>query len=308
MDGSYDPRSDRLTLNLGKFGAVEFTRRTRDPALGFYPATPAADRYVYRPPAHEDDGWETASLQATGIELAPFAALAQRILDTQTDWYTAPYIQGLLIAHHGKLILEEYFYGFYRERSHDLRSASKTITGALVGIALDHGAHFRLDSAAYRLFPEYRQLANPDPRKLKITVQDLLTMNSGLACDDNDDKSPGNEDRMYAQTKEPDFYRYTLDLPMISRVSLTLRPATPAAGRRGYCAAVACTVTPPRLNSKRNNHTREPRPSAGANFHSPAASLARRAKYLLGPRFSRNSPTTSPEGSTSTRTVTLIWP
>jgi CubicO group peptidase (beta-lactamase class C family) len=228
MEGSYDSRSDRLTLNLSELGAVEFSRRTRDSALGFYPATPTEERYAYRPPVREDDGWETASLQTTGLQLDPLAALVQRILDTQTDWYTAPYIQGLLIAQHGKLVLEEYFYGFYRERSHDLRSASKTITGTLVGIALDHGARFALDSAVLRLFPEYQQLGNPDPRKLKITVQDLLTMNSGLECDDNDEKSPGNEDTMHAQTKQPDFYRYTLDLPMKN---------TPGDGTAVYCTA-----------------------------------------------------------------------
>jgi CubicO group peptidase (beta-lactamase class C family) len=41
-----------------------------------------------------------------------------------------------------------------------------------------------------------------------------MTMSSGLACDDNDDDSPGNEDVMQTQTAQPDWYKYTLDLPM----------------------------------------------------------------------------------------------
>jgi CubicO group peptidase (beta-lactamase class C family) len=64
------------------------------------------------------------------------------------------------------------------------------------------------------LFAEYKDFANPDPRKQKITVEDLLTMDSGYACDDNDDDSPGNEDTMQGQDKQPDWYKYTLDLPM----------------------------------------------------------------------------------------------
>ena len=37
---------------------------------------------------------------------------------------------------------------------------------------------------------------------------------SGLACDDNDDRSPGNEGTMQSQTRQPDWWKYTLDLPM----------------------------------------------------------------------------------------------
>src|SRR5512140_3329643 len=36
----------------------------------------------------------------------------------------------------------------------------------------------------------------------------------GLACDDNDDASPGNEGAMQSQSAQPDWYRYTLDLPL----------------------------------------------------------------------------------------------
>jgi CubicO group peptidase (beta-lactamase class C family) len=119
------------------------------------------------------------------------------------------------VARHDKLALEEYFYGFDRERPHDTRSSGKTLTGTLVGIALDQGAQFQLDSPIYPLFPEYKDFAHPDSRKQKITVEDLLTMDSGYACDDNDDDSPGNEDTMQGQARQPDWYKYTLDLPMM---------------------------------------------------------------------------------------------
>jgi CubicO group peptidase (beta-lactamase class C family) len=39
-------------------------------------------------------------------------------------------------------------------------------------------------------------------------------MTSGLACDDGNDASPGNEDRMYELSDQPDFYKFVLDLPM----------------------------------------------------------------------------------------------
>ena len=215
LTGNYDADQDRITLDVQDLGSFDFTRRDRDHALGFYPVTPAVDHYLYRQPVTEDDGWRTASLQQAGLDLKPLAALVQQILDTQTDSFKTPYIHSLLIARHGKLALEEYFYGFDRDRTHDTRSSGKTLAGTLTGIALDHGARFRLDSSVLALYPQYKDLANPDPRKQKITVEDLLTMDSGLACDDNDDDSPGNEDTMQGQDKQPDWYRYILDVPMM---------------------------------------------------------------------------------------------
>ncbi len=228
LRGNYDPEQDLLTITLQGIGSFDFTRRDQDHAPGFYPATPAVAQYRYRAPVSEDDGWKTADLAAAALDAKPLTALVQQILDTKTDWYTAPYIQSLLIAHHGKLALEEYFYSFGPERTHDTRSSAKTITGTLVGIALDHGAKFTVDTLVYTLYPEYKELANPDPRKQKITVQDLLTMNSGLACDDNDDDSPGNEDTMQGQSKQPDWYKYILDVPM---------KAEPGDKQAVYCTA-----------------------------------------------------------------------
>jgi CubicO group peptidase (beta-lactamase class C family) len=219
LTGTYDADQDQLTLVVQGIGDFDLTRRDRDHALGFYPVTPAVDHYIYREPVTEDDGWKTASAQQAGLDLKPLAALVQQLLDTQTDSFKTPYIQSLLVARHGKLALEEYFYGFDRERVHDTRSSGKTLAGTLTGIALDNGAKFRLDSPVLSLYPQYHDLANPDPRKQKITVEDLLTMDSGLACDDNDDASPGNEDTMQGQDKQKDWYRYILDVPMMDEPS-----------------------------------------------------------------------------------------
>jgi CubicO group peptidase (beta-lactamase class C family) len=214
LSGTYDADSDTLSIVLQGIGSFDLTRRDRSHALGFYPVTSAQDRYVYRQPPTEDDGWRTASPRQAGLDLKPLAALVQQIQDTQTDSFSTPYIQSLLVARHGKLALEEYFYGFDREQPHDTRSSGKTLAGTLTGIALDHGAKFKLDSPVLPLLPQYKDVTNPDPRKQRITVQDLLTMDSGLACDDNDDGSPGNEDTMQQQHKQQDWYRYILDVPM----------------------------------------------------------------------------------------------
>jgi CubicO group peptidase (beta-lactamase class C family) len=54
---------------------------------------------------------------------------------------------------------------------------------------------------------------NPDPRKARVTLGDLLTMRPGLACDDHDDRSPGRETVLY---ESPDWVKATLDLPAVA--------------------------------------------------------------------------------------------
>jgi CubicO group peptidase (beta-lactamase class C family) len=56
--------------------------------------------------------------------------------------------------------------------------------------------------------------ANPDPRKDRITLGHLLTHSAGLACDDNAEASPGNEDAIQADLTHPDWTKVTVDLPM----------------------------------------------------------------------------------------------
>jgi CubicO group peptidase (beta-lactamase class C family) len=188
---------------------VPLTLRRPSPAqvAAFYPRPPG-ERYTYRTPEADGDGWRVARAQDVGIDEAAVAAIVQKIADTDPVPRMAPLIQSLLVARHGRLVLDEYFFGFDAERLHDLRSGSKTFTSAMAGAAMDHGAHFDMSTPIYALF------GDPRPDRSRITVGHLLSHSSGLACDDNDDASPGNEDTMQSQTAQPDWYRFTLDLPV----------------------------------------------------------------------------------------------
>jgi len=171
------------------------------------------DGFVYHTPIRNGDGWETASLGDVGLDSAKIAALIGIIQAPPTS-AASPYIQSLQIARHGTLVLDEYFNGFSIDRPHDVRSAGKSVTTLLVGKVIADGAPIRPESFVYPLFAQYAPFANADPRKQAVTIADLMTMSSGYACDDNDDASPGNEDTMESQSAQPDWYTYTLDLPM----------------------------------------------------------------------------------------------
>jgi CubicO group peptidase (beta-lactamase class C family) len=216
IEGTLDEKAGTLSLQLVNWlPRFQFTRRTVQDAVGFYPRTPLdGTAWNYRKPLPEDDGWPTASMRAVGLDEAPIAELVNRIL-TADPAGTALRIQSLLIARHGRLVFEEYFYGFDQDRVHDMRSASKTFAPVLAGLARQHGAKLTPQTPIYPLFREYSSFASWDARKQKVVLRDIMTMSAGNACDDNNDDSPGNEDRMQEDAQQRDWYKYSLDLPML---------------------------------------------------------------------------------------------
>lgn len=230
LQGSYDSTNDNLWLGvLANYAPSLFTRRSNRDAVGFYPRMfQQPPTYAYRQPVAENDGWPTASLAQVGIDTGIVSSLIRTILDCDPQDLTATPVHSIMMARHGKLVLEEYFYGFDRDRPHDMRSAGKTFAPAMIGVARQQGAIVDADTRVETLFPEYRPFANLDERKRKLTVGDLMTMTSGLACDDNDGSSPGSEGQMQQQSAQPDWYKYTLDLPMVRE---------PGGDKAIYCSA-----------------------------------------------------------------------
>jgi CubicO group peptidase (beta-lactamase class C family) len=205
------------TLTLQKVAAdggdIRFHRATPTDLRWFYPD--ATGTWRYRQPTVLNDGWRVGSLSSVGMQLAPIGAVLNEIVADRQPTLQSPYIQSVAISRHGKLVLDEYFYGFSEAYPHDVRSAGKSVTGLILGRAIEDTRTFGVASPVLPLLPQFRDIRNDDARKQRMTIGDLLTMASGLACDDNDDASPGNEDTMQSQPPGTDWYEYTLDLPMM---------------------------------------------------------------------------------------------
>jgi CubicO group peptidase (beta-lactamase class C family) len=139
----------------------------------------------------------------------------RQIAATDAASDTTNWVQSIAVARHGTLVLDESFFAFDRERLHDLRSASKSFVSVLLGAEMLRGTPVGPASRVYGLFAAAGPFAHPDPRKAALTLAVLMTHTSGLDADDNRDDSPGNEEHMQSQRSQPDWYRYTLDLPMI---------------------------------------------------------------------------------------------
>ena len=211
--GHYDAENDEMTFFWPERGGSYDFRREGDDSH-FYPRGKNPGRYVYRPPLARDDGWPTASLDEAGIDRAGIEKFIQALIDMPIESVNTPEVHGVLVARHGKLVLEEYFHGEHRDKLHDTRSAAKSLTATIVGAALHAGAPVSLSSKVYEVmnggtFPE-----GLDAQKRAMTLEHLLTMSSGYFCDDANPDAPGNEDAMLDQAEEPDFYRYTMRVPM----------------------------------------------------------------------------------------------
>jgi CubicO group peptidase (beta-lactamase class C family) len=206
-EGTYDAENDAISVWLAPGnGTYDFHRATAAEEAAFYPRGKTPPRFVYRKPVQRNDGWPVATLEEAGISRDGMAKFIEKVMSAPVDSLHTSDLHAVLIARHGKLVLEEYFHGANPEEPHDTRSAAKSLTSILVGAA-------KVDTAT-RVY-DAMSTKTDDRRKQAMTLEHLLMMSSGLDCDDDDDDSPGNEDVMQNQTAQPDWYRYTLDLKNI---------------------------------------------------------------------------------------------
>jgi CubicO group peptidase (beta-lactamase class C family) len=113
----------------------------------------------------------------------PAAALAQQDvpIDSQAVRQGAaalPQLHSLIVSWRGDVVVEHYARGAGPDRPTNIKSASKSLISALVGIAIERGLIDGLATPLITYFPELAR--DTDPRKPLITVEQLLTMQTGL--------------------------------------------------------------------------------------------------------------------------------
>ena len=196
LDG---PEADRLFRRIGPGAALD--ERTWFPR----PHTRLGYRYVA--PVERNDGLPVGAVAGAPLDAARLSEMGEAIAAGRH-----PDVHSVLVAHRGRLLFEEYFYEYDVNTPHALRSATKSVVSALVGLAIARGHLKDIRQPVLPFFAsEYPQIANDSASKRRITVEDLLTMRSGLDCDDWNASSPGNESQM---GRSNDWVKFTLDLPM----------------------------------------------------------------------------------------------
>lgn len=174
--------------------------------------------------------WPRATLAQAGLQAKALEGIEAKI--ERNDW---PLISSVLVVRHGKLAYEHYWQDANADTLHDTRSATKTINALLLGAAIKRGLIEDEQQPVFAFFPEHAEPANPDPRKLKITLADLLTMSSLLECNDENRWSSGNEERMYVTE---DWVGFVLGLPIKGFAPWQKTPQDSPHGRSfSYCTA-----------------------------------------------------------------------
>jgi CubicO group peptidase (beta-lactamase class C family) len=140
------------------------------------------------PPSYwPGETWRTSSPEEQGMDSSTITSL----LDTLKT-YRIP-VHSVLIVKNGYLVTEAYFYPYQRNDRQDIHSCTKSVTSALIGIALNEGRIRSLDEKVLGFFPEYK-FENPSPWKNEMTIRDLLSMTAGIEWnegryDRNDDST-----------------------------------------------------------------------------------------------------------------------
>ena len=115
-------------------------------------------------------------------------------------------LKAVIVRRDGELIAERYYNGDGPDTLHDIRSAGKSITSLLIGVAVDQGKIHSITD------PVGRYIAEAKSKPIgAVSIENLLTMRSGLDASDEDPASPGNEDRM---DQSPDPARFALDVKL----------------------------------------------------------------------------------------------
>lgn len=143
-----------------------------------------------------NDGWEASKNRLS---------LPKMENDIRSDILEG--MESVLVAKNGEITYENYFAGFNAAIPHDMRSASKSVSSAIIGIAIDDNIIESVDQKLYDFIPEAYQYTK-DSLKSKITIKDLLTMSSGL--DVNNNASEG-----YYQEESDNWLKAVLEAPMV---------------------------------------------------------------------------------------------
>lgn len=149
--------------------------------------------------ARQDPPWAVSTPEQQGVDSTRLARMLSRVCDEQLPMH------GFVLVRHGYLVAEAYAYPYSREKCHVLNSVTKTVTGMLVGIALDRGLIASVDQTLPELLPDWMPV-EADARMRRIRVRHLLTMSTGHRSD--------IEDEAMERNPTGDWFRTLLEFPV----------------------------------------------------------------------------------------------
>jgi len=165
--------------------------------------------------------WETASPEEVGLDSTDLVQIFDFVRQREIP------VHSVQIVRQGKLVLDAYFYPYDSKMRHDVASLTKSITSTLIGLAVQKGVIRDVQQPLLSFFPN-RSVARLDPRKQKLTLEHLLTMQAGWDCGTQlNDPAINSDPQLAGMRRSADWIQTALDLPMVAE------PGT----RFAYCNA-----------------------------------------------------------------------
>lgn len=155
--------------------------------------------------------WPVSTPEEQGLDAAGLEAAESAIQEQRLD------VHSFLVIRNGSIVWEEYYAGYKLASRHEIFSITKSFIATLVGMAIDQELIRGVEVPVSELLPEYFEDA--DPVKAGMTLEDILTMTSGLGWVESDSAFSS----LY---RSPDWTGYMLGLDM----------ADPPGEQWGYCS------------------------------------------------------------------------
>ena len=170
--------------------------------LMFSRTLPAAspNRYDYWP----TQGWKSTTPEEQGMDSGKLVDMLKTIRDMDLN------VDSVTIVRNGYIVLDSCFYPFPENTKHNLYSCSKSVMSILIGIAIEQKLIKDVKQPVLSFFPD-KTIANMDENKKQMTLEDLLTMASGLACEDS---WLYGRTGLYEMMRSRDWAQHVLDLQM----------------------------------------------------------------------------------------------
>jgi CubicO group peptidase (beta-lactamase class C family) len=163
-------------------------------------ATPAPEPQLHWP----TEGWRTSTPEEQGMDSEMLADMLETIEEQDYD------VDSVVVVRHGYMVVDATVHPFEPGSRHIIYSCTKSVISALVGISIDKGYIEGVDQPILDFFPE-RAAANLDANKEAMTLEHVLTMATGLKCEDSYLYRWRGLNQM---EQSEDWVQFMLDLPM----------------------------------------------------------------------------------------------
>lgn len=169
--------------------------------VGYEPVTPDS---------WPTDGFQVSTPEEQGMDSEKLLEMLAYYQEQSTDDPEFD-IDSITIVRNGYIVADLYFDPLYPEDTlHILHSCTKSVMSALIGIAIEQGYIESVAVPVVEFFPD-KQIQNMDPGMAKVSLKDLLTMQTGIRSQDS---YLYGYRGLFAVQRTNDWVSYTLDLPM----------------------------------------------------------------------------------------------